>query len=147
MPEDHAVFGHWISLLDEIAHRHALQHHRGRGLIANVIGQLHELVRRDEPFLGIAAKRPGIRHAVADGDLAHILADGYHLPCALAAGRERERGLRIKAGSMINVDVVHAGGVLFDLGLARSGLANICFLPLQNFRAAIGVNADRMGHG
>ena len=71
VPEHDAVLRNRIGLLHEIAHGHALQHHRRRGLVGDIGRQLHQPVRRDQPLLGIAANRAGIGHAVANREVGH----------------------------------------------------------------------------
>ena len=122
----------------QIAHRHALQHHRRRRLIGDRIRNLHEPVRGDEPFLGIASNRPGISDAVAHGDVRYARPDRDHLARALAARREGKGRLLVKPGAVIDIDVIHARGVLLDLGLARPRFAGFHFFPLQDFRTTIG---------
>ncbi len=146
MPEHDAVLGDVVGLLDEIAHRHALQHHRRRRLIGDGVRYFHEPVSRDEAFLGIASNRPGISDAVTNCDFGHAWPDRDHLARALAARREGKGRLLVEPGPVIDIDVIHAGRILLDLGLARPWLAGFHLFPLQDFGAAISVNADRVGH-
>ena len=52
-----------IGLADQVLRGQALQHHRGRGLVVDAVGQLEQTIGRNQPRLGIGADR---RRAVGD---------------------------------------------------------------------------------
>ena len=72
---------------------------------------MHQRRRRDIARLAIAAKRADIGHAVARLKFLDALADGDHLARPFMAGHERKLG-RISAGAPVNIDVIHANGVV-----------------------------------
>ena len=50
---------------------------------------------------------------------------------------------RVKPGAVIDIDEVQSAGGVADARLARAGLAELDFLPDQNFGAALLMNPDR----
>ena len=125
----------------------ALQHHRRRRLEGNIVRQGHDEFRLDIARRRIAAERAGVGHAVAGLEPRHPLAERNDLARALVAGNEGRRR-RIGAGAEIDVEKIHADGVLADLDLARAGRRQVAeFLITQNLRPAGFMHADRLDHG
>jgi hypothetical protein len=55
---------------DQVLDWHALQHHRGGGLVVDLVRQPHEQRRGQQARLGVGARwRRGVGHAVARRDL------------------------------------------------------------------------------
>ncbi len=59
-----------IGLAQQVAGRHALQHHGGGGDVVDGVGQLDEAIGGDEPLVGIGAEDTRIGDAVADLEVA-----------------------------------------------------------------------------
>ena len=126
---------------------HALEHHAGRLLVADVVRQLHRAIGRHQPLLRIAAERHHIGDTVADLEIGHAGADRDHLAGAFIAGDERHADRRrIHAHAEIRVDEIDAAGVLLDLDLARAGRGDLDLLVGQDFGTAGLVNPDCRDH-
>ena len=136
-----------IGLADEILHRQALQHHRRGCLVVNVVGQLDQAIRWNQPLIGIGAGRcASIGDAVAGfqiGDAGPGLLDNAS---RLAAEPARQRD-RIKSGPVVDIYKVQSHRGVPDARFARAGLAQFDFLPDQNFRPAGFMKANGMRHG
>ena len=94
-------------------HRQPLEHQDGALLVGDVVGQLDQLVGRDHPFAGVAAERE-IGDAVAGVKIGDARADGHDLAGGFVAGDERQPRRLVEAGAEIDVDEIHADGMLAD---------------------------------
>ena len=137
---------HGVRPANEILHRASLQHHRRRLLVADPVGNPHELLRRDQPALRVAAEVHAVDDAIADSHLGHAVADRLDDAGAFIADGQRERRRRVEPGSEVDVDVVEPDRRLPDQRLARSRIGDLDRLPAQNVRAAGFVNAHRVCH-
>ena len=68
------------------------------------------------------------------------------LPCTLTARNKGHGRLLIQPGAVVDIDIVYARRVLLDFGLSWSWFTNVHLFPLHRFRAAIGMDPDRVGH-
>ena len=76
-----------IGLPQQVAHRHALQHHGGAGLVVDAVGQLDQPVRRHHPFVRVTAERARVGAAVTDLEIGYAGADSHDFAGAFAAGQ------------------------------------------------------------
>ena len=113
MQQQRRALADLVGLAQQVAHRHALQHHGGAGLVVDAVGQLDEPVGGHHPLLGVAAHGARIGAAVADLEVGHAGAHGHDLAGSLRAGHERRRHL-VEARALIDVDVVDAHGMLLE---------------------------------
>ncbi len=139
---------HPISAPQQVLSSHALQHHRGGGLIINRLGQRHHPVGGDQPDFGVSAdRRAGVGHPVADLEFGHARADRFHPAGAFHAQRPGQRRQGIQPGAVIDIDIVEANRALPDADLAGTRIAHLDLFPAQCFRAAVLMNANGFGHG
>src|SRR5262249_44353715 len=144
---------HGHALLDlegaahEIFHGHALEHHRGGLLVADIVRELYGAVGRHNPLRGVTAGTADIGDAVAALELVHVRADRYDLAGGFIAGDERQAArCRIEADAEVHVDEIDAAGVLLDAQLARSRSGNVDLFVGQNLGPADLVHAYRSNH-
>ena len=136
-----------IGLADEILRRQALQHHRRGSLVIDIVGQLDQAIGWDQPRLGIGSNRcAAIGDAVAGFQIADARPDLLDNASRLAAEPTRQRD-RIKSRAVVDVDKVQSHRGMPDARFARTGLAQLDFLPDQNFRPAGFVKANGVRHG
>src|SRR6478735_8906580 len=95
------------------------------------IGQFHEPVGGNQPFLGVTADRTCIGDAVAWLDIGDAWADRLDDSGAFDAGREGYL-LRVKAGAVIDVDEVETRCALADLRFAGAGITDLDFFPFED---------------
>ena len=116
--EDRVARLHRVGAADEGVDGEPLQHRPGRDPVRDVVGQLHDPVRREHPRLGVRARPRDVRDPVAGADVRDAGADRLDDARRLDAepGRQRER---VEPAPVVDVDVVHADRALPDAGLAR----------------------------
>ena len=132
---------------DQIGRGEALQHHRRRLLIGDVVGQGDQSAGRVQPRLGVGSRRPhDIGHPVAGFDVADIGADRLDHTGRLHADGTGEFH-RVFAGTLINVDEVQTDHGLAHQRLPRAGRLKVDLLPLHDFGAAGFLDDDGVGHG
>ena len=85
---------HLVGAVNQVLHGHALEHHAGGLLVADIVGQLHRAIGVEHALGRIAAERSDIGDAVADFEVGHAGADRDHLAGALVAGDERHATAR-----------------------------------------------------
>ncbi len=143
----HRVAGlHRIGAPHQVLDRHALEHHRRRRLVVDGVGQFHDPVGGDQAFFRIGAQRRGrVGDAVADLEIADTGADGDDDACCLHADHQRRLD-RIKAGAVVDVDVVEADGALLQAHLALAGIADLDVDIFQDFGSAGLFDADGFYH-
>ena len=110
-------------------------------------GQFQQPIGRDQPRFGIGADR---RVAIGDAVAGLQIGDpgAYFLDHAGRLAAEPARQLRrINAGADVDVDEVQTDRGVADARLARAGLADLDFLPDQNFGTAGLVKTDGVRHG
>ena len=135
-----------VGLADQIAHGHALEHHRGRGLVRNVARDLDDPLGRDQPFLGIGAERRGrVGHPVARLETGHAAAERLDHARPLHAERQR-KGQRVEPAAVVDVDIVEADGGMADADLALAGVADLDLPPLHGGCGARLVDLDCARH-
>ena len=139
------VLADLVGLAQQVAHRHALQHHRRAGLVVDAVRQLDETVHRHQPLFRVAADRASVGATVADLELGHAGADRHHLAGTLVARNERHRHL-VEARALIGIDVVDAHRMLLQPHLPRPRLADLHALPLHHLGAAVLMDADGVDH-
>src|SRR5262249_5831797 len=132
-----------VGLAQQIAHRHALQHHGGARPVVHFIGKLDEPVRRHQPLLRVAAQGTGIGAAIPDLEVAYPWPDRDHLARALRARNERQWHL-VEARALIYVDEVDPDRMLLELHLPLTGLADPDGFPLHDLGTALLVDADSL---
>ena len=133
-------------------------HHHARGLpLGDPGGQLDQPLCRDIARLGISAGRfeefarhPGIGDAIARRIVVDTSSDRFDHAGGLIAEnqRKRERPRQIEAAAAhVDVGIIDADRGVANARFAGTRRRNVDFLPMHHFRAAIGVNADRLCHG
>ena len=135
-----------VGLAQQIAHRHALQHHRGRRFIGDPVGQLHGTVGRHQALLRVGAHGIGVGDAVARLELSYATADIRDFTGAFHAHHGGQVRQGIEAAALIGIDIVEAHGVVLDADLAGARLADVDVLPLEFFGSAMLVDADCFDH-
>jgi hypothetical protein len=111
---------HATGPVHQVLRRHALEHQRGRGLLADVVGQEHEVVHRKRPHRDVGSGRCArVRDPIAGTEPRRLAleddARGFH-----ADGRRRlDHGVESLAD--VDVDVVHADRRLPQPHLAPPG--------------------------
>jgi hypothetical protein len=73
--------------------------------------------------------------------VGHIGAHRVDDAGSLGARRERQ-GLRVETGAVIDVDEIEADGFLAKLDLARAGLPDVDFFPLEDIGTADFMDSD-----
>jgi hypothetical protein len=132
---------------EQVLRGHALEHHRRRLLVRDALGERHEAVGRHQARLGIGAeRRRRISHPLPDGKLAHPLTELLDHARSLEAGDEGQRGGRIEAGAVVDVDEVQSDSGLPQANLARPGGTHGDLLIAEDLRAAGLVNSNHAGH-
>jgi hypothetical protein len=140
------AFAHRQRALEKVLRCHALEHHAGRGVERDALGQPHHVLRRHHTLLAVAARRvAGVGGAVAGLEVRDTLAHGLDDAGTFHAQRERQRVL-VQARALVDVDVVQPRGVVADADLARARLAHRQVDELQLFGATVGGDLDRAGH-
>ena len=146
VPQDGLALLYREAGLDQELDGHALEHHGGRLLVGDVVGQLHGDLRRHHALFGIGAERHvGIADPVADREVRDPLAHGDDLARALEPQPVRHRD-RTRARAEVDVDEVEAGRGVLHADLARTGIADLDLLPLHDVRPAGLVESDRVDH-
>ena len=147
MPQYGRLRANAIGLADQIAHGHALQHHRCRGLVVDAIRDLHCAIRRQQPLARITTDGTRVGNPIARLQMCDIFPDRLDYTGTFTAGDKGHGRLRIKPATMIDVDEVDP-----DCGLSKPNL--ICgrlpdrnLLERQGLRPAVAVNANCMRHG
>ena len=147
MHEHDRALAHLEGAVDQVLHGHALEHHAGSLLVADIVGQLDGAVGRHQTLGRVAAERAHIGDAVADFQVGDARPDCDHLARALVAGGEGHAdGRRISAHAEIRVDEIDAGGVRLDLDLALPGRRNVDVLISEDFGTARLVNTHCRDH-
>ncbi len=125
----------------------ALEHHAGRLLVTDVVGQLYRAVGRHIALLRVAARPLHVGDAITALEFADAGADLDHFTGGFIAGNERQAaGRRIEAGAKVCVDEIDADRVLLDAQLARTGRGNFDFLVGENLGTADFMHAYRRNH-
>ena len=141
--EDGVARLHLAGAVQEILHGHALEHHRGSGLVVDPVGDSDNAGGGYEARLGIGAHgRRGVGDAVARSEIGDIESHGLHRAGGFEPRREGALGNGIEAAAVIGVDVVEADRGVTDADLAGAGLAEFDLFPLHDLRAAGVVGAD-----
>jgi hypothetical protein len=143
--QDRVALGHREHRAKEHLRGHALEHHPGRLLGLDALGELDQPVGVDQPLLGIAADRSGISDPVARLHIGDVRSDRFDQAGALHARGERQL-LRVEPGAVIDVDEVEPGGFLLEPDLARAGLTDLDILPLEDLRPSGIMDSDRARH-
>jgi hypothetical protein len=145
--DQHGIPGlHAIGAAQQVGGGQTLQHHRRRGVEADLFRQAEQAVRRKVARLGVGAHRAaGIGDAIADRDLGHALADRLDHPGPLEADPRRQ-GQRVESAAMIGVDEIEADRGVAHGGFPGGGRRHGDFLPDQHLRTAGPVNADGAVH-
>ena len=132
----HQVFG-----------RHALEHHAGGLVVADIGRHRHGAIGRNEALGRIAPEREHRRDPVADLDVGHAGADRDHIARAFIAGDERVAARRrIGALAKVGVDVVDADRALLDADLVRPRRREVDILEGQDLGTAGFVHTYRRNH-
>ena len=146
--EDGLARLHRVGAAQEILRRHALEHHRGGGLVVDALRDLDDVRGGHQADLGVGAHGRGrVGDAVADRRILHPGADRLHRARALEARRERALD-GIQPRTVVGVDVVQADETVADADLAGAGVADLDLLPAHDFGAARLMGADGVAfHG
>ena len=138
--DQHRIAGlHAIGAAQQVGGGQALQHHGGSGVESDVFREHQQAVGRDVAHLGVGG-------SIADLDLADPGADRRHHPGAFEADARLQRQ-RVEAGAMVDVDEIEPDCMLLDGRLAGGRRRNGKLLPDEDFRAAVLVHANCVGHG
>jgi hypothetical protein len=135
-----------VGLAQQVLHRQALQHRRRSLLEADPRRQRDQLVLRHVAYFGVGADRAlPIGHAVADLQARHARPHGFDHAGALEAQAMRQR-TGIQPGAEIDIDVVQADRMLADGDLVRAGRGHVHVDELHDFRSAVLIDPDCLGH-
>ena len=115
--------------------RHPLQHRRRSLLRSQPVRHLHQLRRRHQRILRIAAQHADRCHRIALLESGDAGAKLFNRSRGLAARNQRQRRL-VRAFAEINFDEVYADGFNANQHLPRSRLRNGQLGQLQNLRPA-----------
>jgi hypothetical protein len=133
--------------VEQVLHRHALEHHGGGLLVADRVRQLDSAVGWHVALGRIGAERDHVADAVAHLDVGDARPDRRDLAGALVAGDERHAdGRRIEAAAEIGIDEIHPGGVLLDADLALAWRRQLDVFIRQNFGTAVLMHPDCCNH-
>jgi hypothetical protein len=136
MNEDGLAGRDLVGLAQQIAHRHALEHHRRGGLIGDPVGDLAHPVGGGVAGLTIGPDRTvAIGDAIADLELGDALAHRLDL----ARGFETHPGREldgVKPAAVIGVDVVETDRGVADADFARAGRRQVGVDQLHDLRTA-----------
>ena len=145
--QHHRLVRAWVGLAQQVAHGHALQHHRGGGLLVDAGRQLDQAVGSDQPLLRITAEHRRVRHTVARLQVGDAGADRLHRAGALHADHRRQARNLVVAGAVIGIYVVETHRTLAQAHLAGPRIADRNLVPLQRLRSPVGMDADCVRHG
>ena len=135
------------NLADEILHRQALQHHRGRGLEGDGVRQFDQPIRWHHAHLRVAAVRRHIGHTIADLDRFNILPEADDLARRLVTQDEGHSRRLVMAAAKVGIDEIHADRAIADKDLPAAGRREFDVFQPHDFGTTEGVNANRFdGH-
>ena len=133
--------------LDQVLHRHALQHHRRALLERQGVGEFHQLLGGHHARFRIGTLRAaGVGDAIASLDVGDAAAYCLDDAGTFSAQAGRQGG-GVQAGTEIDVDEIQADGVVLDARLAGAWVANGNVFPFEDFGAAGLMETDGFGHG
>ena len=125
--------------------RHSLQYHSGGVASINTLRQFHQPGCRNRGILRIRTHNTRICHPVAGLQVAHVGTNGRYHAGGFLTVCERQIRL-VEAGSEVNIDEVHPGGIDLDKCLIGRGRGVWGVLVGENLRAAMLVYANCL-HG
>ena len=141
--QDRVARLHLVGAVQEIFHRHALEHHRGGGFVIDPVGNPDDIGGGHQPRLGIGAHgRRGVGDTVPCGEADDIEPHRLDDSGAFHAGNEGALGNGVEAAAVIGVDIVQADRGVANADLAGAGFAEFDLFPLHDFGAAGVVGAD-----
>jgi hypothetical protein len=136
-----AVF-HVETPADQELGGHALQQHRGGGLQADAVGDLHRALGRDNRGFAIGAQGPVVGDAVAHVEPRDAIADRLDRPRRLQADHRRHLQ-RVETRAVIGVDIVQTDGLVANEDLAGGGRGDRKRDGFQHLRSARSNSLDR----
>src|SRR5690606_1445569 len=145
--QEHGRFGtDLVSLFQEIADRHSLQHHGGGRLIVDAVRDLDHAIGGNEPLLRVGTDGAGIGDPVAYLEVGHTGTDGGDLARAFRSDHRGQADL-VQALAMIRVDVIESYRTVLEANLPFTWLADVDLLPFHDLRAAMLMNSNCVHHG
>ena len=138
-----------VGAAHQVLRGHALEHHRRRLLLRDVVGQPDQALGREQPRLGIGPQigplDPGIGHAVAGLDDGDVFAHGLDHAGPLGP-EDRGQGDRVHAAAVVRIDVVEPHRRVANERLARARPADLDLVPGQDLGPAGPMYAHGHGH-
>jgi len=137
-----------VAGVQQVVRGHALQHHRGRDLEVDAVGDADELVGRDEAGRRMCTERFRAGHRVTHVETGHIRAE-LHDPAGHLVPEHERRRARVVPFTFVNVLEIDAGGGHLDQDLPCLGPRAGERPHLEDLRAAVLRNhqcADVIGH-
>ena len=136
-----------VNLAQQILAGQALEHDRGRLLVADCVRQFDQVPSRQCVVLAIGTQRAGgIGDPVAGLQVLHALAHRVNHAGTLGAQAGRQARRLVEAAAEIGVDEVQADGVIAHPYLARSRRAERHIDLFQDFGTAVLAELDALGH-
>src|SRR5690606_11576527 len=135
-----------VSLFQEIADGHSLQHHGGGRLIIDAVWNLDHAISGKEPLLRVGTDRAGIGDPVAHLEVSHAGTDGRDLTRAFRSDHRGQADL-VQALAMIRVNVIESYRTMLEANLPFTRLADLDLLPFHDLRAAMLMNSNCVHHG
>jgi hypothetical protein len=115
--------------------------------VVNAVGEFHQPRSRHHALLGVGPQRSrGVGHSIARSEFGHAFANLLDAAGAFHPQRRRQFD-GIKAVAVIDIDVVQSDRRLAEQHLARTRPADLDFLEVHDFGAAVFVDAYSFGHG
>ena len=131
----------------EVFGRHALEHHGGGLLVADIRRQFDGAIGRDDAFGTRNRRAPPLADPVADLEVGDAGPTAMTSPApSLPAINGRPTGRRIHAHAEIGVDEIDAGRVLLDPDLSLPGRGQLNLFIGQNLGPADLMHAHRSNH-
>ena len=134
------------AVVQQVACREALQHHRGGHFEGNAVRQLHHMRGRDVARGGVGVVRQRIGDTVARLQARNACAHRADHPRGFGA-RNQQLWVRpgIEARAVVAVDEVHADGTVFDLNFAGARRKQGQVNAFENIAAASCTGRNRIG--
>ena len=119
----------------------ALEQNRRGFFKADPVGQRHDPLCGRKRVGGVTARSEDEGHAIADGDIVDIGADGFDDAGAFEPERQGQVAL-VKSAAQLRVEQIDARGFHGDQNLAAPGRRQRQVLERHRFGAAASMNAD-----
>ncbi len=145
--QDRFALGHLIGAAQEVLRGQALEHDRCRLLVGDPLRDFDQPVGGDVSRFAVSARlRVYVGNAIAHAKSPDLLAERGDHACCFPTDATWQFD-RIKTSAIVNVDVVQPDRRVTNLGFIGRGAAKLHVFITQNFRSAVLVETDGLGHG